>query len=257
MGAGRMTSVGGLTVETFESTSQAVEQVIALALEGNPANNHIHFVNAYTVALADRDANVRAVFNEGSLNFPDGKPVAFLARWQRKHHQRRSQTCQVRGPSFFNEMLKIGRAKEVRHYLLGSTPDVLLALRERAENLYPGVRIVGQYCPPFRPLTAEELVTQDEAILATKAQIVWLGLGTPKQDFETRRLAAHPGVLPIAIGAAFDFLAGSQPEAPGWIRHLGIEWLFRLVSEPRRLWRRYTVGNLHFLRAITRYSGSR
>jgi N-acetylglucosaminyldiphosphoundecaprenol N-acetyl-beta-D-mannosaminyltransferase len=157
---------------------------------------------------------------------------------------------QVRGPAFFEQAIDAGRAAGLRHYLLGSTVEVLEKLTQNLHDRYPGAEIVGAESPPFRPLSEAECREQDARILASGANIVWVGLGTPKQDFEARRLAQSIPVVALAIGAAFDFSAGTLNEAPKWMRAVGLEWAFRLIKEPRRLWRRYLIGNVRFIRVV-------
>lgn len=204
-----------------------------------------HFLNAYSIALADSDGEYRKCLAKATYNFPDGKPISVLSRF------RSTQITQVRGPKFFEDVMNVGRRCGIRHYLLGSTPATLLQLQTSLERRYPGVEIVGAFSPPFRAMEPEERAEQDDRIRASGAHLVWVGLGTPKQDFEAARLATE-GFHAVAIGAAFDFSAGTKAEAPAWLSKVGLEWLFRFASEPRRLWRRYLLGNLIFLRAVIR-----
>jgi N-acetylglucosaminyldiphosphoundecaprenol N-acetyl-beta-D-mannosaminyltransferase len=140
----------------------------------------------------------------------------------------------------------------MKHFLLGSTDEVLALIRTNVESSYPGTLIVGAESPPFRAPTASELEEQDSRIAASDADIVWVGLGTPKQDIEVKRLAGSLPVVAVAVGAAFDFTAGTLKPAPKWVRQIGIEWSHRLVLEPRRLWKRYLFGNTRFLLAAAR-----
>lgn len=212
------------------------------------AGADFHFLNAYSIALADSDAAYLECLTNATFNFPDGKPISILSRL------RSGRLIQVRGPGFFEGVMDIGRKSGVRHYLLGSTQETLEKLQLNLEYRYPGLQIVGATSPPFRQMTACEQGEQDDRIRESGAQLVWVGLGTPKQDYEAARLAAC-GFNAIAIGAAFDFSAGTKAEAPTWISIIGFEWLFRFASEPRRLWRRYLLGNLVFLRAALRADG--
>lgn len=138
----------------------------------------------------------------------------------------------------------------LKHFLLGSTEDVLGLLESQLRKRFPDAIIVGLESPPFRPLSSGEQAAQDARIVQSNADIVWIGLGTPKQDFEAQRVATCLGVTTIAVGAAFDFTAGTVREAPAWISNAGFEWMFRLLREPRRLWRRYLIGNFGFIRAL-------
>ncbi|CAN7470417.1 WecB/TagA/CpsF family glycosyltransferase [Arthrobacter sp. LjRoot78] len=205
----------------------------------------VHFLNAYSIALSESDADYRKCLLDSAYNFPDGKPISVLNRL------RSGRLVQVRGPGFFESVMDFGREFRIRHYLLGSTPKTLEKLQTNLENRYPGIEIVGSFSPPFRQMSPAEQIDQDQQIKESGAQIVWVGLGTPKQDFEAARLAAA-GLNAVAIGAAFDFSAGTKVEAPAWLSKVGLEWLFRFATEPKRLWRRYLVGNLVFLRAATR-----
>jgi N-acetylglucosaminyldiphosphoundecaprenol N-acetyl-beta-D-mannosaminyltransferase len=206
----------------------------------------IHLLNAYSVALAEQNVDYRKCLLTATTNFPDGKPLSLFTRWTS------SPLKQVRGPRLFENVMDEGRGRGVRHFLLGSTPETLEKLKNALEHRYPGVQIVGVMSPPFRELTAAEIVDQDAKIADTKPDIVWVGLGTPKQDFEAQRLARSGRFMAVAVGAAFDFSAGTKREAPNWMSAVGVEWLFRFASEPRRLWRRYLIGNVVFIYSVLR-----
>lgn len=225
------------------SRFQAANGVCALALQPTASAAHVHLVNAYTISLAARDKAYAEALSGSAVNLPDGKPLAVLSRWRR--HTR--PLHQVRGPQLFLDVFDVGREYDIRHFLLGSTPETLRQLETTLSMRYPGCRIVGSESPPFRSLTDVELESQDRRIKQAKPDIVWVGLGTPKQDWEARRVALSTGAVTIAVGAAFDFAAGTVKEAPIWIRSIGFEWFFRLCSEPKRLWRRYLFGNFQFL----------
>ena len=209
---------------------------------------HVHLVNAYTAALADKNPDFESVLSEPAINFSDGKPIALVSRLA-GHHPPLSQ---VRGPDLFENVMKFGRIDGVKHFLLGSTPDVLELLEASLKSRYEGLNIVGKESPPFRPMSEEEFSAQDRRIEASGAEIVWVGLGTPKQDLEVKRLADGMPVVAIAVGAAFDFSAGTLAVAPKWVQRMGLEWLHRLIKEPRRLWKRYLFGNSRFIVSIIR-----
>ena len=135
----------------------------------------------------------------------------------------------------------------MRHYLYGSSPDVVSALTGAIEVRWPGALIVGAESPPFRDLSDDDLDDAVRRFQDSKAQIVWVGLGAPKQDLVVARLAERSALTFIAIGAAFDFIAGTKRQAPRIMREHGLEWAFRLATEPRRLWKRYLVGNTVFV----------
>lgn len=224
------------------SPRQAAEFIVA-KVSSRAGGSDFHFLNAYSIALSESDQAYRDCLTDASYNFPDGKPISVLSRLGK------SRLDQVRGPALFESVMSIGRNSNVRHFLLGSTQETLHELDRNLQTRYPGVLIVGSYSPPFRNLLPAEQTNQDELIRKTKADIVWVGLGTPKQDFEAARLRSQ-GFTAIAVGAAFDFSAGTKKEAPKWISSLGFEWLYRFISEPRRLWKRYLVGNIVFLGSV-------
>lgn len=239
---------GPVTLVSATST-EAAQGLCALAQHRTgPSAFHVHLVNAYTISLAAQDSQYADLLSTGGINLPDGKPIAVLSGLRNKtpklHH--------VRGPQLFLDVFDAGRQYGIRHFLLGSSPEVLARLQETLLSRYPGCDIVGIESPPYRPLTAHELEMQDRRISATAPHIVWVGLGTPKQDWEAQRLAASIGATTIAVGAAFDFAAGTVREAPKWVRAIGLEWFFRLCSQPKRLWRRYLIGNSKFLMVALR-----
>jgi N-acetylglucosaminyldiphosphoundecaprenol N-acetyl-beta-D-mannosaminyltransferase len=185
-----------------------------------------------------------------SINLPDGKSVVWANRLL--HRGRGIPSDRVYGPDLFLEVLERGQTHGLRHYLLGSTPNVLASLESELRRRFPRVEIVGVESPPFRPLSETERSDQVRRIADSSADVVWVGLGTPKQDWESAHLAKEVPAVFGAVGAAFDFVAGEKRQAPRWIQRRGFEWLFRLVAEPRRLWRRYLFGNVRFIAACMR-----
>ncbi|WP_171027477.1 WecB/TagA/CpsF family glycosyltransferase [Pseudarthrobacter sp. NamE2] len=236
---------------TVSNRYDAAVMMVRLAQER--VGRHVHLANAYTVALADKSAKYREVLRAPAVNFPDGKPIAWVSAMSRQS----PRLTQVRGPQLFLDTFDAGRTAGLKHFLLGSTPEVLTALESNLKAKFPNILIVGTESPPFRPLVAKEIDEQDKRIQETGAHIVWVGLGTPKQDFEAERLARKLPVLAVAIGAAFDFAAGTVREAPAWMTRCGLEWVFRLCCEPRRLWKRYLFGNARFLASTLRWSRAR
>jgi len=207
-------------------------------------------VNTYSISLASRDPDYEALLIGPGENVPDGWPVVASQRLlSRERDGRRPQ--RVRGPSFFRLALDLGRARSVKHFLLGGgSQDVLAQLERVITSDYPGALIVGRYCPPFAPLSEFPLEDWARMIVTADADVIWVGLGTPKQDYVAARLVASTGRSAAGVGAAFDFMAGAKSEAPGLVQQLGLEWLFRLLCEPRRLWRRYLVDGVCFVRLV-------
>jgi N-acetylglucosaminyldiphosphoundecaprenol N-acetyl-beta-D-mannosaminyltransferase len=228
--------------------AQAALEVVRIATTDLDHGVDIHLCNAYTFALADQDARFKAMLEGAAVNFPDGKSVV----WANKllHRSRTIPNDRVYGPDLFLDVFETGQELGLRHYLLGSTPQVLSKLETELRRRFPKAAIVGAVSPPFRALTEQETAEQTARLVESKAQVIWVGLGTPKQDWESARLAGDVAAVFIAVGAAFDFIAGEKKQAPMWMQRNGLEWLFRLAVEPRRLWRRYLFGNARFLRAM-------
>lgn len=216
-----------------------VEDARQSLLGENRDGRHVHFANAYTLSLTRNNARLLQILNEG-VCFADGRSVSLVGRIMsgRKFYQ-------APGPDVFEATLNSGAG--ARHFLLGGAPETLQRLEERIDQTWPAARVVGSYSPPFRYPTSEELDTIAHMVAHSGADICWVGLGTPKQDIVACELAARVGVTFACVGAAFDFSAGNIRRAPKWVRAGGLEWLFRLVLEPKRLWRRYLLGNPVFL----------
>lgn len=204
---------------------------------------HIHFCNAYTVACANRDPALSAVLQSSAMNLADGAAVVLASKCLGGSLRQR-----VAGPDVMYESLR--RGSDLRHYLLGSTPATMESLIANIKDLNPEVQVVGHDCPPFRSMTEIERSAQIARLRAAKPDVVWVGLGSPKQEFEAARLAAETSVVTVAVGAAFDFIAQTRRRAPRWVRQLGLEWLYRLIQEPRRMWRRYFFGNARFIAIV-------
>ena len=210
----------------------------------------MHLCNAYTIALADSDPDLHCLLVQAGLNFPDGKSVVWANRLRHRGLGLGSQ--RVYGPDLMLDVFDRGRRQRLKHYLLGSTEPVLEDLERALHRLFPSADIVGSESPPFRRLTHDERTAQARRITESGAGLVWVGLGTPKQDFEVAALTTEVPAVAVAVGAAFDFLAGTKRQAPPWLGRIGLEWAHRLAQEPRRLWRRYAFGNARFLWAVAR-----
>jgi N-acetylglucosaminyldiphosphoundecaprenol N-acetyl-beta-D-mannosaminyltransferase len=236
------TSRVGKVLFQVSTLQQAASATIQLAVEGRGVP--IRLANAYCVALASKDAAYADLLNSHGLTFADGKPVVWAMKWGSSHRG----VGQVRGPSLFRMVLDHGRERDLSHFFLGSTDKTLSELVSNIQTDYPGIKIAGAYSPPFVPVVDEEFIERCTRIIRDSApDIVWVGLGTPKQDFVASSLADRLDAPTVGVGAAFDFVAGSVPEAPRWVRTISFEWLYRLIREPRRLWRRYTLELARFV----------
>jgi N-acetylglucosaminyldiphosphoundecaprenol N-acetyl-beta-D-mannosaminyltransferase len=232
----------------------AIDLVVTLGSTPPTTGLAIHFANAYNVALADTDEQYQSLMGTGEVVFSDGTPVVWAGR--RLHPDVAEAWTRVYGPDLMTGVLDRSNDAETtstpHHYLLGGTPEVLATLQLRISERWPNALIVGTDSPPFATPTPADLAGRDERIRASGATLVWVGLGTPKQDFEVRRLADSLPVTALAVGAAFDFLAGTTKQAPVWMQRSGLEWSFRLAQEPRRLARRYLWGNPRFVVSVAR-----
>ena len=211
-----------------------------------PRSHVVHFIPAHPTVLARRDLEYRAVLNDGDLNLVDGVSVALALRLFGFRAPRTT------GSDALELLPRVGLKMGIKHYMFGGTPEVVERLCGRLRQIHPGIEIVGAEAPPFRNLTDDELEAAAERMRAAGADLVWVGLGSPKQDGVAEALRAFEAApVLLCIGAAFDFVSGAKARAPGWVRAIGMEWLFRLLTEPRRLWRRYLIGNIQFVAGVS------
>jgi len=227
-----------LGVDCFAGNLEAAAQaVVERALDRR--GGYCCCCNVHVLTLAQHDTLLRDALRDAWAVFPDGAPVAWLER------RRGAVAERVAGPDLMPAVLALGSDVGLRHFLLGSTSDVLDRLEDRLALALPDAQIVGALSPPF---TTEDPEIALDAISATEPDIVWCALGAPKQELWMRRHAAElASGLMIGVGAAFDFLAGTKQRAPKWLQDHSLEWLHRLVSEPRRLSGRYISTNSEFI----------
>ncbi|MCR5508962.1 MAG: WecB/TagA/CpsF family glycosyltransferase [Lachnospiraceae bacterium] len=205
------------------------------------SGDYICVSNVHTTVMSYEDESYRNIQNGAILAIPDGGPLSSLGR---KRGYKMSRTT---GPGFMEEVLKISAANGYRHYFYGSTGETLDKLKAVLEEKYPGLNIAGMYSPPFRPLTAEEDAAIVSKINSLSPDFIWVGLGAPKQEIW---MAGHQGKvsgLMVGVGAAFDFFSGNIKRAPEWMQRLNLEWLYRLMQDPGRLFKRYLVTNTKFI----------
>jgi N-acetylglucosaminyldiphosphoundecaprenol N-acetyl-beta-D-mannosaminyltransferase len=195
------------------------------------------------VMESQRDARLRDIHNAAGMVTADGMPLVWLSRLKGFPFVER-----VYGPDLVLAFCERSVTAGYRHFFYGGGPGVAELLIERLQARFPGLQVVGSYTPPFRPLEPEERETVIRIINAADPDVVWVGLSTPKQE---RWMSEHRDRLAapvfVGVGAAFDFHAGLKPQAPRWMQRSGLEWLFRLWKEPRRLWRRYLRNNPLFV----------
>jgi N-acetylglucosaminyldiphosphoundecaprenol N-acetyl-beta-D-mannosaminyltransferase len=201
--------------------------------------------NVHTTVMAYEDEKYRAIQNNAAMALPDGAPLSGYCRIKGIRHARR-----VTGPDLMGEIFKVSPAKGYRHFFYGSKQKTLEDMKKRLLDLYPDLNIVGMYSPPFRDLTKDEDEEIVRMINDTKPDFVWIGLGAPKQEIW---MARHKGIIEgvmIGVGAGFDYYAGNIKRAPWLMQVLYLEWLYRLMQDPKRLWKRYVTTNVKFVQLI-------
>ena len=201
-----------------------------------------HLVNAYSLVMASESPKLFSVLHDDVL-LCDGKPLVRLLQ------RRESSMQQIRGADLMRQVLS-QNTSNARHYFLGSTNNVLEQLIVFAKRRSPSIELAGYHAPAFTEDFSSDLPSWIKMIAESEATVVWIGLGTPKQDLVAHELAKSLNVHVVAVGAAFDFLSGNRREAPKALQKVGLEWFFRFLSEPRRLGHRYIVGNIKFLRLV-------
>lgn len=228
----------GISVIDMPAALRLIEQWIARG-----AQEYVCVTGVHGVMESQRDPRLRDIHNRSGMTTPDGMPLVWTGRAAGARSMDR-----VCGPDLMPAVCELARAKGYSSFFYGGQPGVAGRLAQRLQRRYPGLRVAGTFAPPFRALSGDEDARIVELINDAAPDLLWVGLGTPKQE---RWMAEHLGKVNahvmIGIGAAFDIHAGLFPQAPRWIQRSGMEWAFRLAHEPRRLWRRYLRNNPAFL----------
>ena len=194
------------------------------------------------------DPRMMDIQRDAGLVTPDGMPLVWAAK--ARGYDDIARVC---GADLMEALFEATRGEDMPHYFFGGREGVAERLADAMQERFPGVKIAGWHCPPFRPLTDTENAEVIAEIRASGARIVWMGISTPKQEYwMSENVAKLPGVTLIGVGAAFDFHTGEVRRAPRWMQKRGLEWAHRLGSEPRRLWRRYLILAPRFVVAVAR-----
>jgi len=196
-----------------------------------------------TVVDCQSDREYMDVLQKADMVTPDGIPLVWIAKMKGDRHIDRTY-----GPDLMLALCDYGQNKGHKHYFYGATESTCRILKNVLKDRFPDIIIIGEYAPPY----SRSVVDEDQAVIdrinALNPDILWVGLGSPKQDFWMVRHRSRLNVpVMIGVGAAFDFIAGVKRQAPRWMQRSGLEWLFRLCSEPKRLWKRYLIGNSKFI----------
>jgi N-acetylglucosaminyldiphosphoundecaprenol N-acetyl-beta-D-mannosaminyltransferase len=230
----KWTNVLGVRVSAvnLESATGLIEKAIE-----DRRKEYVCVRDAHGVVRCQKDPELRSIHNRAFLVTPDGMPLVWALR-----HAGYAESDRVYGPDLMLSVFDAGSSKGLRHFLYGATAETLGQLQTRLLAKYPQARIVGSYAPPFRQLSMQEETDIADRLNRSGADIIWVGLSSPKQELWMARMRERlDAPMLIGVGAAFDFHAGLKRQAPRIIQRSGFEWAFRLLCEPRRLWRRYAL----------------
>jgi len=205
-------------------------------------SRYVCICNVHSVVTASQDSTFKKVITNADMATPDGAPVAKLMRLLGSVGQQR-----INGPDLMWRYCEQAQYRDESVFFYGNSDESLAILKTKLLAAFPTLKIAGAFSPPFRALTTEE----DEAIVtqinASGAGLVWVSLGCPKQEYWMAEHRGRINAVMVGVGAAFDYHAGTLKRAPLWMQHNGLEWFYRLLSEPRRLWKRYLITNTLFM----------
>ncbi len=231
----------GISALNLQSALAEVAEAIRTRRKG-----YICVTGVHGVMEAQSDEAFRKILNNAFLCTPDGMPMVWVGK-----ANGHSQMSRVYGPDLMLDICQWSETNSCRHFFYGGGPGVADLLAEKLKVRFPKMQIVGTYTPPFRPLNPDEENELREKIRAAQVDIIWVGLSTPKQEkFMAEYLPQLDTTLMVGVGAAFDFLSGRVKQAPRWMQRSGLEWFYRLCSEPRRLAGRYFKNNPVFAAKI-------
>ena len=221
--------------------SQALQIIAGWMDDHTP--RYVCVTPAHAVMECYRQPQLRSIYNNSGLTTPDGMSIVWLLKLLGFSHVDR-----VYGPDIMLEVCRSSQDSGYKHYFYGAAPGVADQLAENLLKKFPGLKIVGVESPPFRELTDAENQEMMKRIRSASPDIVWVGIGSPRQEkWMSEHLKELDVPVLIGVGAAFDFLSGNKPQAPRWIQRSGMEWFYRLLSEPRRLWKRYVLSYPRFI----------
>jgi N-acetylglucosaminyldiphosphoundecaprenol N-acetyl-beta-D-mannosaminyltransferase len=232
----------GVTPLDARQTIDALDEAVRTGTKG-----YVCVTGVHGVMEAQRDGELRAIINRSMITTADGRPTVWVGRLQGFRGMK-----QLTGPNLMLQLCEESVAKRQTHFFYGGDVGVAEQLKQSLERRYPGLRVVGTYTPPFRPLNADEEQQLQATIRRLKPDFFWVGLSTPKQEkFMVQYLPKLDTKIMLGVGAAFDIHTGRIQESPEWLKATGMQWFHRLCQEPRRLWKRYLYNNPRFILRIT------
>jgi N-acetylglucosaminyldiphosphoundecaprenol N-acetyl-beta-D-mannosaminyltransferase len=228
----------GVSAIDMEAAIQLSDSMVRSRQRG-----YICVTGVHGVMEAQSDPLLKRILNRSFMTTPDGMPMVWVGKLQGHREMRR-----VYGPDFMLDFCRFSVERGYRHFLYGGNDGVADRLARELIRRYPGLQIAGTYTPPFRPLNPEEERDLADLVASTRPDVFWVGLSTPKQErFMAHYIDKLDVKLMVGVGAAFDIHTGGIKDAPRWVKQAGLQWLHRLLQEPRRLWRRYLVNNPRFV----------
>jgi N-acetylglucosaminyldiphosphoundecaprenol N-acetyl-beta-D-mannosaminyltransferase len=238
---GRMVRIPLLGMQV-ETTSYDATSNLVMDWAGALESRYICVANVHMLMEAHDSSDFRKIVNDADLVTPDGMPLVWMIRLKGQRNQSR-----VYGPTLMLYLLERAARENIPVGFYGGPPQVLKSLIKRMQARYEGLNVAYSFSPPFHALSPEENLAIIEQINQSGARILFVGLGCPKQEYWMAEHRCKINAVMIGVGAAFDFHSGVKPQAPVWMQAIGLEWLFRLANEPRRLWRRYLYHNPRFM----------
>jgi N-acetylglucosaminyldiphosphoundecaprenol N-acetyl-beta-D-mannosaminyltransferase len=239
------TNILGAYISNIKSYEDVYRRLLNACSENK--SHYITVNNVHTVIEGVLDNNYKKIINNAFLALPDGKPLSIVAKL--KGFKNASRTF---GPTLLEKTIEWGQRDNLKHFFFGSSQETLTKIKETVSLKYPDAKVAGMISPPYRQFTDKEADDFIHIINESEADIIWVGLGAPKQEIwmaeNFRKM--NKGIM-IGIGAGFDYIAGNTSHAPEWMKNFSLEWLYRLIQEPGRLWKRYLVTNSLFMLLIT------
>lgn len=232
----KMNGLEILGVKMYENDIPTAVAEIIQSIKNKVAENRlVSATGAHGLVYSKSNKEFKEILNQYFFNLPDGMPAVWIGRMKGFKQMKRCY-----GPDFFAALIKATKDEEVNHYFCGGMEGVADELKKACELKFDNKKVVGTFCPPFLSLDQYDYKSIAEDINAKHTDIVWIGLGAPKQEQFAYKLSKHTDAsYIITVGAAFDFHTDRLVQSPAWIQQIGMEWFFRLIIEPKRLWKRY------------------
>jgi N-acetylglucosaminyldiphosphoundecaprenol N-acetyl-beta-D-mannosaminyltransferase len=225
----------GNKIDCFGSYRKLYDEVLNSLKRGSIDKGYVTVNNVHTMIEGYWNPSFQAIINDGYLSIPDGKPLVVVGKLKGN-----KEISRLFGPTVMEKFIDWGRKDGVSHFFFGSSESTLKKLKQAIDQKYPGAKVVGMISPPYQPIKEWNHDYFIQSINVARPDFIWIGLGAPKQEawMYNHFCKIDKGIL-FGIGAGFDYLAGNTKHAPEWMKRFALEWLYRLIQEPGRLWKRY------------------